>query len=221
MSEENPDVLNLPGIDESKASDESIVKAHSRIRRQRVAGSAVAFFSSTAFIIVLTFGWFQLRRHDAGYGKQMYLSDRGDIHAFLNYVPPVAGVEKTPFEIGQELYMTRCAFCHQANGEGMAGNFPPLAGSEWVLHEDASLPIKVVLAGLGGPITVMGQQYNSNMAPVVGDLEDQDVANIVTYIRQSWGNEASEVTADQVASIKEEIGSRGPWTGEELQGYFE
>ncbi len=221
MSEEVPDKLNLPGIDESKASDESIVREHARLRRQHVAGSPIAFFSSMALILVVVFAWFYLRRHMAGYDAQMYLSERGAIHAFNTWEPAGAGVVKSPYELGQELFTARCASCHMANGEGMAGNFPPLAGSEWVLHEESSLPIKVVLAGLGGPITVKGQPYNGNMVSMVADLDDQSVANIVTYIRQSWGNEASEVTADQVAAVKDEIGSRGPWTGPELQSYFE
>lgn len=120
---------------------------------------------------------------------------------------------------GAELY-TRCVTCHQANGEGMAGAFPPLTGSEWVTGNPA-VPIRVVLHGVQGPITVKGQQYNSMMLPYgTGQpMSDAEVAAVLTHVRASFGNNASPVTAAQVATERAATSSRTtPWTAGDLAG---
>ncbi len=89
-------------------------------------------------------------------------------------------------------------------------------GSEYVVTEDHTMPTKILLAGLVGPITVKGNEYNGNMAAYGLGLKDHEIAGLVTYIRKNWGNEASEVNADQVAAVRAEIGDRGPYTAEEL-----
>ncbi len=97
---------------------------------------------------------------------------------------------------GRQLYQ-RCAVCHQATGAGVAGAFPPLAGSEWATAANAALPIRVVLHGLQGPVTVKGQKFNGTM-PAYGTgqaMNDADVAAVLTYVRSSWGNKAGAVTA--------------------------
>lgn len=116
---------------------------------------------------------------------------------------------------GQSEYAV-CAACHQADGKGLAGTFPPLAGSEWVTG-DPNIPIAIVLHGMQGPVTVAGQQYNSLMAPL-GTLSDEQIAAILTYERSSWGNSASPVTAAQVAQVRAATSSRTqPWTAAEVR----
>lgn len=115
-----------------------------------------------------------------------------------------------------KLYQSNCGACHQGSGEGLPGQFPPLVGSSWVL-EDPETPVRVVLAGIQGPIDVQGTTYNGVM-PAQGHLSDEQIAKIVTYIRQSWGNEGSEVDPALVATLRAELSGRGPWQGgEELQ----
>ena len=120
---------------------------------------------------------------------------------------------------GQQVFQ-RCAVCHQATGLGIAGSFPPLAGSEWATAANAALPIRVVLHGLTGPITVKGQRYG-NMMPAYGTgqpLSDADVAAVLTYVRSAWGNAASAVTAEQVAAERAATASHtATWTAAELQ----
>lgn len=100
---------------------------------------------------------------------------------------------------GRELYATYCASCHQTNGEGMAGLFPPLKGSAVVNRDDATKHIRVVLHGLQGG-RVSGIVYASAMPAFGATLSDAHVAEIVDYERSSWGNYGSFVSADRVAT---------------------
>jgi mono/diheme cytochrome c family protein len=118
---------------------------------------------------------------------------------------------------GQALY-GRCAACHQPNGAGLPGAFPPLSASEWVTG-DPTIPIKVVLHGLQGEITVAGSTYNGVMLPYggTGEMNDAEVAAVLTYVRSSFGNSASAVTPEEVAAVRAAHGDRStPWTAEEL-----
>lgn len=96
----------------------------------------------------------------------------------------------------QKLYNTFCGTCHQQNGQGARGRMPPLAGTDWVTGDKARL-IKIALNGLQGPIEVNGETYNSVMPPH-NYLSDEDLAIILTYIRNSFGNQASGVSAEEV-----------------------
>ena len=120
---------------------------------------------------------------------------------------------------GRQIYQ-RCAVCHQAAGQGVPGAFPPLAGSEWAGAANVALPIRVVLHGLGGPVTVKGQKFNGAM-PAYGTgqpLSDADVAAVLTYVRSSWGNTASAVSDADVAKERAATASQsGPWTAAQLR----
>lgn len=102
--------------------------------------------------------------------------------------------------VGKDAYEANCATCHMANGEGVPGTFPPIAGSERA-NGPAEEHIKVVLNGLSGPITVKGQNYDGSMPPF-GHLSDQEIADILTYERTTWGNTGGAVTADQVKALR-------------------
>ena len=88
---------------------------------------------------------------------------------------------------GKKQYSAICAACHQTNGKGQAGVFPPLAGSEWVVGGSEQLAM-TILNGIQGPITVAGASYNSLMAPWKDALNDKQMAQVMSYIRTSWGN---------------------------------
>jgi mono/diheme cytochrome c family protein len=99
-----------------------------------------------------------------------------------------------------------CVACHQNDGNGSASqNTPPLAGSEWVLEKDPSRLIRIVLHGLTGPIKVKDKEWGA--AAMLGwkdTLTDQEIADVLSYIRNSWGNKAPLVKADLVKKIREE-----------------
>jgi len=97
---------------------------------------------------------------------------------------------------GAQLYGRYCASCHQVNGKGDGTRFPPLAGSDWVTGDKKRL-IQVVVHGLSGPITVNGVGYNEAM-PSNAYLNDRQLASILSYIRQSWGNKAGFVTTNEI-----------------------
>jgi mono/diheme cytochrome c family protein len=126
------------------------------------------------------------------------------------------------FDSGKKIFSVRCASCHQPNGLGIATQYPPLAGSEWV-SADPDLIIKVILKGLKGEILVKGEKYGTsaavNMAAV--PIDDREIANVSTYVRQAWGNDYSEVKEDQVARVREESSSQQEqWIGNALQSLY-
>ena len=128
--------------------------------------------------------------------------------------------EMSQRELGRRVYQSQCLMCHQLNGEGLAGSFPPLAGSEWVLG-DKRIGINIVLSGLSGPITVNGNEYNSVMAPWGGVLDDRQIAAALTYVRSEWGNETSAVSEKEVAAERFKHGVRSnPWTSDELRELY-
>lgn len=130
----------------------------------------------------------------------------------------VAGntVHAAAFDEGEKLYMTRCMSCHQMNGQGVTGTFPPIDGSEWVTG-DAGRLVRIILQGMTGPVQVSGVKYSGAMPPWGSFLNDEQVASLSTYVRTSWSNDASVVTADQVAKVRAATKDRKkPWTAEEL-----
>lgn len=127
---------------------------------------------------------------------------------------PAAAAPTTGGPDGAAEYLV-CSACHQANGQGLPGAFPPLAGSEVVTGEP-SIPIAIILKGLQGELTVKGQKYNGVMASWA-QLSDAQIAAILTYERSSWGNAGSAVTAEQVAKVRAATASRTtPWTWAEV-----
>ena len=96
---------------------------------------------------------------------------------------------------GKGIYAKTCLACHQANGQGVPNAFPPLAKSDY-LNADTNRAIRAVLNGLSGPITVNGKKYNSAMTSQ--GLNDQQVADVLTYVYSSWGNNNTKVTPAMV-----------------------
>jgi len=116
---------------------------------------------------------------------------------------------------GDQIYTGVCQTCHQTNGLGVAGQYPPLAGSEWLLN-DIETPIRIVLYGIEGPITVKGYNYNNKMTPFYDKLSDEEIAAVLTHERASWGNSASAIKTENVTEIRTKLGIRGPWSAEEI-----
>ena len=112
-------------------------------------------------------------------------------------------------------FQTVCQTCHQADGKGLPGAFPPLAGSEWVTA-DPETPIRVVLLGLTGAIEVKGTKFASTMPPPPG-LTDEQIAEAVSFARTNFGNSAGAVDAALVKKVRASLAGRTTsWSASEL-----
>lgn len=132
-----------------------------------------------------------------------------------------AQVEETPeqkfLKLGRRTYSANCQACHMATGTGAAGQYPPLAGSEWVASSPERLA-SILLHGVQGPITVKGGAYNGVMPAWGGNLSDKEIAAVLTFIRQEWGNSFGPVTEEQVAARRGATASHSqPYTEAELK----
>lgn len=129
--------------------------------------------------------------------------------------PGTNGASASDQRAGQAVFGRTCATCHQQNGRGIAGVYPPLENSPIVAGEAATL-IQIVLHGLQGPITVHGRTYNSVMPPWKS-LSDADIAAVLTYVRTTWGAGATAVPAELVTSERARTAARTTmWTAGEL-----
>jgi mono/diheme cytochrome c family protein/glucose/arabinose dehydrogenase len=146
--------------------------------------------------------------------KQLKLSDTQ--RSFVEKIATAAPVVDHP---GKVVYDMLCMNCHQPTALGLPGMYPPLAGSEWVTGDSAAL-IKIVMHGLSGPIKVGGQDF-TQVAPLpmppMG-LNDQQIADVLTYVRSNFGNQGPAVKPEEVKNVRAANSVRGGfWTQEELR----
>lgn len=109
-------------------------------------------------------------------------------------------VQTQALEKGKTIYNQYCLACHQGDGNGVAGAFPPLTQTKWVAGDKATL-VPVILNGMQGEITVKGEVYNNAM-PAHGFLSDEEIGAVLTYVRQSFGNDYPEITTADVAEVR-------------------
>lgn len=150
------------------------------------------------------------------------LSEHPGLVKFLEQKRTPVRVQKKPHELtaekldedkrasflrGYEIYHrdAHCATCHQADGNGLAEVYPPLTNSRWVTGDQDRL-IKLTLHGLMGPIEVAGKKYAGQvpMTPFGGMLNDQEIADVLNYIRNDWGNSADKILPAEVGRVREE-----------------
>lgn len=136
-------------------------------------------------------------------------SSLGDKRVAADFAVPVTAN-------GAQLYTANCVACHQANGAGVSGVFPPLSGSEWVKANDPDPVIRILLHGVNGPLTVSGLKYNGLMPPFGDKFSDAEIAALVNHVRTHFGNSASETDARYVAKVRAQTEEQtGPWKGDE------
>ncbi len=171
----------------------------------------VVFFAVLAGFLFL--GLLYLDKFAGGFNSMVYGPYYNyDQVAALQPMDPTAELAAK----GKRVYDTACMICHQASGDGTAGQFPPLNGSEWVTGPVNRL-IRIPLHGLSGPITVKGQAWDAAMPNAGAAFTDDQVAALLTYVRKAFGSGASPVTVEQVKKVRDETKDRSsPWTGKEL-----
>ena len=153
------------------------------------------------FLAMAMWGGWYIGEFDGDFRASAY--DGPD--AFKN-VDMAGGTAKSepidPVKLGKRVFNT-CITCHQADGEGIAGKYPPLNKSEWVQKDDRILA-RILLRGMQGKIEVRGEIYNNQM-PAWKQLSDYDIAAVLTHIRQSWDNDSPAVAPSTITAVREEI----------------
>jgi len=207
----NPSSLTRQGMDYGETAD--VHEVHAAIQREkrepRVGLEPLSIWLIAVYGLALFTGGAYLGRFSGNFS-----GDSLDIA----YIPPKkagpsggpgGGEEKpmTPAERGKKIFAANCQTCHQANGQGVPGQYPPLAGSEFTTGGSRRMGM-IVLKGLQGPVKVKGQEYGSAvMQPWDKTLTDQKIADVMTYERSEWGNKASPVTTEQIAALRKELAS--------------
>ena len=129
---------------------------------------------------------------------------KAEVTAEIKDNPKIAHLTKEiQIEKGKGVYMQTCFVCHQPEGQGVAGQIPPLAKSDFLIANREN-SIRGVLAGRAGEVIVNGKKYNAVMAPLQY-LTDEQVANVITYVRNSWGNQGDAVSPQEVKKIRSEV----------------
>ena len=165
-------------------------------------------------------GWTVLAAHDEFAAERRKLGEilrwpGAQTAAAAQRRDPLGPEDQRLFEVGRPIFTAICAPCHQAHGGGLEGLAPPLVDSEWVLGPPARL-VRIILHGLRGQIVVAGRTYTGDM-PAFGSLEDEQVAAILTYVRNEWGQSAHAISPAEVAAIRVSTKDRADaWSSREL-----
>jgi len=203
--------------DKSEYPDEALQNVHAQLVREKEEPtegfSPLPIFLLFIFGTLVFWGGIYIAQYSGGFDPLIY----------NEHLKPVKKTELVgpapPFDYiahGKKIYNRDCITCHQATGSGIPGVFPPLVDSHWVTG-DENITANIVLSGLMGPIEVGNTVYNSVMPPLGSQLKDRDIAGVLSFVRQEWGNNAASVSEDLVAEIREEQGLRvNPWTIDEL-----
>ncbi len=205
---------NRPEMELGRFEDTSLQAAHAQLMREKA--EPIELYKpipmTLMWIIFVLFAW-------AGY----YLSEnsgqwRSDV--FDPHWTP-SGAAATVDEVdyysmawqldrGKNLYSNNCATCHQASGLGLTGVYPPLAGAEWV-NSESELLLKILLRGLQGNLTVLGNTYNGAM-PSYGEnggkWRDRDIAAVATYVRNSFGNSSTPITEEIMLATRAAVAAK-------------
>ena len=221
MSEEHitdPNAKGRGSLEKAAMQDEHMQDVHAQLMREKEEPqegfSPVPIFLMFIFAALCFWGGVYLVEHSGGYRWDAYSPDFNPSHGAPKHI------EITLFFFFSKVYRNQCAQCHQADGNGVLGVYPPLVASNWVTGHPQVVS-RILINGLNGPIVVKGSNYNGNM-PAFGSsglaLSDKDIAGVITYIRQEWGNSASDVTVATIAEYSDLYSGRSvPWQAADLK----
>lgn len=197
------------------SSDLDVTAAHSVVpataagRGQEASFVVVPTWLLVAFGGVMLWAGVYLGNYSGGFKADVFNEQPG-----MKGGGPTAPPD--PVKVGEKVFNGNCAQCHLQTGLGQAGQFPPLVASEWVLENPHRLS-HILMRGIQGTIHVKGAVYNNQM-PAWNTLKDEQIAAVLTYIRQAWGNTAPPITKEQIAEArKESEGHTEAYTEAELQ----
>jgi mono/diheme cytochrome c family protein len=194
-----------------RAEPSELVAAVTREMSEPTDGLAPTPVGLVLFFFLLA-GWagYYLSSNSGGFNANTY-----DEHYAGRANSPDVQTPQDPMVLGRRTF-NKCAQCHQENGLGLAGTFPPLSGSEIVLGDPQTLA-RILLHGLRGDVTVAGAVYNGEM-PGWDRLTDIQIASVLTYIRGTWTNHGSPVDPALITAIRDQTATRTQaWTWAELR----
>jgi mono/diheme cytochrome c family protein len=177
--------------------------------------AAMPVWMIIALLVVFFWGALYFDATGGWFSRQVYAPYRSEAQLVL--FQPASGADRA-LARGKVVYEQVCALCHGVDGMGKPAQAPPFAGSDWVATGNTGQLIRIPLQGLNGPIKVNGVEWTLAMPAMGAALPDEDLAAVLTYMRSSWGNKASEITPDMVKAVRSGTASRTqPWTATELQ----
>jgi len=214
---------NDPRREPAAMSDDALLAAHAQPVAEKGKAEEGARFRILPLVLVFVFSGLvlasatYLNRYSGRFSASIY-NENGKPGGSA----AAASTAPDPVALGKRQFQAACITCHQANGMGVPGAFPPLAGSEWA-NGSQERTIRIVLHGLGGEVKVGSTTFNGVM-PSFGKVpnggfnwRDDQIAAVLTYIRQEWGNKAGPITPEQVTAIRTQEAARAkPWTAAEL-----
>jgi len=200
------------GMDYGEQAD--VLQVHAAVQREkrepRVGAEPLSIWLIAIYGLAVFFGGAYLGRYSGNFLTGGLDPMGAPPPARKAAAGPAGGeqaAELSPHDRGKKVFSANCQTCHQANGEGVPGQYPPLAGSEFTTG-GSRRPAMIVLKGLQGPVKVKGQQYGTAvMQPWDKTLTDKQIADVLTYERSEWGNNASPVTAEQISALRKELAS--------------
>ena len=207
-------------LEQAAYRDENLVDVHAQVNREKEEPtegfSPVPIFMLFLFGALIFWGGIYFTKYSGGFQEDIF--DPNMVPGADKAPPPILTPEEIVAKKGPRIY-NQCAACHQSNGMGLTGVFPPLGGSKWVNGDERRI-VNILLWGLNGPIEVDGEQYNGNM-PAYNSMKDEDIWAIASYVRTQFGNNSGFVSEGVVEAMREETSGRsGTWTGEELLALY-
>ena len=213
MNEAGPNPNVRQGMDYGETSD--VHEVHSAIQREkrepRAGLEPLSIWLIAVYGLAIFFGGAYLGRFAGNFSGDSL--DPALVPSQNKKGPNGPGGEQvaelSQADRGKKIFSANCAVCHQPNGLGAASQgYPPLAGSE-IVNGGSKRVGMIVLKGLQGPITIKGQQFGTAvMQPWDKTLTDAKIADVITYIRQEWGNKGGPVSAAQIAALRKELASQ-------------
>lgn len=204
----------------TKFDDSDLQKVHSQLMREKEEPtenfSPMPLFLVAVFMVLAFWAGIYIVHYSGDFGPFHY-----DETAKAGAATADGPREVDMMALGARIYNQNCVACHQSNGRGLPNVYPPLVNSDWV-KDDPHRLVNVILAGLAGPVTVNGKDYNNAMT-AFGRLSDQQIAAVLTYIRTSpdYENDAPKVSEEMVAEVRAEYGERSdPWSQQELEAIY-
>ena len=219
MAKEKKD--SRKSFDDSDQNDpDDIFDIHQAVLRERAlpeeGNESGPWWLFAIILVTFAFGFFYIGFYFGEFNyqpHQLFISQaEDDVQA--------EPVELTQMELGENIYGRVCSTCHQSNGEGVEGVFPTLAGTDYV-NGSVSRLAGLIVHGLYGEMEINGVTYNGNMPAWGEQISDEETAAVMTYVRNSFGNNSSDVPVDSIKSYRESYGDRSSqWEVSELNDTF-